>query len=525
MASAVGSDLAHPLTSNFAALASASGERELLLDLIERGAASIVQLNAEHGLEIAEALAALGLENEAYELTTRIAAAEDPAVARWRARCAMRLGRYEAAIAAADVAIAALLHIGLSVEEFVRLSARGAAAEGLLRFERGAVARIGHLHEPIAIRWEALRRSGRMREASLMRTLCIRHFADRASVWATAGNHALDDADFDSAERYFDQCLQLDHAWTAALAGKAIVLETRKLWSQALEYRERVVQVESSLGREDAPSLQRVIRYAAALGRVGRWDEAGVLLRQCVRLGAFAALPAERSVLLRVFSRELYSPALIAAMLPQPIAAGTLDEPLRFALHEARVFAHAYAAIHGRQAELEAHEWRLSLGICAWLAGDDAHAFALLDEAELDREGDLTTQYFLLSTAAAIGASELPSIKRFAEQAARAVVAQMAASADQDAFYALLILKQLGCDEPLASSASAPAGSFVALYNAASGGANAPCPELPLPDVHMSMAEQLQRLAAFRAAQRAAQRPVLDAALASAQAAASLVSD
>lgn len=157
-----------------------------------------------------------------------------------RAGWELRLGRPERAVAEAEIALVELLHEGLSVEEFVRLSLLGAQAEGLFRFKRAAVARSRPLHDPLTLRWEALRRAGRRAEARQMRALCIRHFSERASVWVSAGDRALDENDLDSADGYYERCLSLDAHWAPALTGKAIVLERRKDWDAALHYRRRV---------------------------------------------------------------------------------------------------------------------------------------------------------------------------------------------------------------------------------------------------------------------------------------------
>ncbi|MET0387876.1 MAG: hypothetical protein ABW321_18025, partial [Polyangiales bacterium] len=237
-------------------------------------------LTPDWTLTLAEGLAQHGWWLEAWQLTQQPTAASDPRVAAQRARWAMRLGRYEDAIAAADVAIAGLLHPGLTVADLVRLSARGASLESIVRYEHAAVVRYRHLHEPLAIRWEALRRLDRKTDAAALRHLCLTQFPKRASVWATAGNHALDDGELERAAGYFARCLALDPDWTPALAGLAIVHERQKVWAAALPLRKRVVDVERALEQRDAKGLQRVMRYAAALGRVGRWAEAGVLFRR-----------------------------------------------------------------------------------------------------------------------------------------------------------------------------------------------------------------------------------------------------
>ena len=328
-------------------------------------------------------------------------------------------GRYAEVLAIADTAIQSLLHDGLGVDDFVRLSLRGASLESLVRAERRAVMRFRHLHEPIALRWEVLRRWGRMEEASQMRLLCIRHFPERASVWATAGNQALDEQRYEDAQACFERCLRCNASWTAGLAGLAIVYEARKDWARALEYRRRVVESERALERDDTPSLQRVIRYAAALARTERWEQAGVLFRHALERGAFERLPAERPVLLRVFSRELYAPALIAAL---PIAEPQLTAEIALARREAELFDAAARAISDDRA-LDPTARLTQLGICAWLAGDEARAYALLDEAELTAPDDLTIQCLLPWAAATIGAEDRDSLQHYALDRARTCIA------------------------------------------------------------------------------------------------------
>lgn len=325
-------------------------------------------------------------------------------------------GRPELAITEAERAIAQILQHGLSLPEFIRLALRRAPPELLFRYDRAAVARVRRLHLPLALRWEALRRAGHTADAREMRAVCTRLFPERASVWAEAGNQALDEHDLDRAGVYFARCLQLERDWTAGLAGMAIVHESRKEWNAALPYRQRVVEVQRALERDDGPSLQRVIRYAAALARVERWADAGVLLRRCVGLGAFERVPAERAVLLRVFSTQLFAPALIAAMGAAPNTKDALTPELALALREAGVFATAYVWVRACEA-LEAGQRLTLLGQCAWLAGDYEHAYALLDEAEVDRAGDLTIQVLLAWSAREIGARESATIERFAWQA------------------------------------------------------------------------------------------------------------
>jgi tetratricopeptide (TPR) repeat protein len=331
-------------------------------------------------------------------------------------------GRPELARAEAERAIGHLLQHGLSVEEFVRLALRRAPAEILFRYERSAVATVRRLHLPLALRWEALRRSGRAAEAREMRAVCIRLFPERASVWAEAGNQALDERDLDRAQQYFERCLKLERDWTAGLAGLAIVHECRKEWVAALQYRERVVAVERARERDDLPSLQRLMRYAAALARVDRWHEAGVWFRRCLALGAYERLPEERPVLLRVFSRELYAPALVAAMNSAgPDTRSTTTSELAFALREASTFAAAYAWVHACDG-FDAPERLTLLGMCAWLAADYDHAYELFDEAEVGDERNATIQLLLAWSAREVGASDCETIERFALQSAEAVL-------------------------------------------------------------------------------------------------------
>lgn len=346
-----------------------------------------------------------------------------------RAREALRAGKPELALAEADAAIELVLQHGLRVPEFLSLARRSAPSEILFRYERRAVARSQSLHLPLALRWEALRRAGRSAEAREMRSVLLRLFPERASVWAEAGNHALDEQDLPRAEQYFERCLSLAPDWTAALAGKAILAETCKQWDAALEYRRRVVEVERALSRDDAPSLQRTLRYAAALGRVGRWDEAAPLFRRCALRGAFAQLPAERPVLARVFSRELYAPAMFALLATEP-----QTPEAQLALHEASVFG----ALYGHVLEysgLERAERLVLLGMCAWLAGDYERAYALLDEAEDERDVDLCLACLLAWSARAAGASDCESVERFALESAAAGGA---------AYFAQITLSRLG---------------------------------------------------------------------------------
>lgn len=393
-----------------------SGQLDRALSLLR----SAIGTDLEHARTLGCALEDLGRAGEALELTTEAACVRDPELACLRARWALRTQQADIALAEADIALELILQRGISVPEFVRLAIRNAPSEILLRFQRRDVARAPSLQQPLTLRWEALRRAGRRAEAREMRAACLKLFPERASVWAEAGNQALDESDFERAEAYFDRCLSLDANWSAAIAGKAIVFETRKDWPSALACREKVVHLEDALARDDPASLHRLARYAAALGRVGRWDEAEALFRRCALRGVTERVPAERPVFERVFSNELYAPAVFATLhRPQ---GGTAPTPhALLALHEARLFSGAYAALRD-DTRLEPAEKLRLLGMTAWLAGDYERAYLLLDEAEVEREGDASIQCLLAWSARAIGAPEREAIERFALAAAREVL-------------------------------------------------------------------------------------------------------
>jgi hypothetical protein len=305
-----------------------AGQRRSELQAVLRSS-RLGTLPPARATELTRLLSDLGMLELAFAVSAQPALRGDPELAAQRARLAMQRRDYPEAIAASELAIGALLQQGLSVAEFLRLCTAGAPAEGMLRFERHVLAERAHLRERLALRWEALHRAGRTRDAHEMQLMCQRYFPERASVWATAGNHALDADDLVAAEGYFEHCLKLDASWTAAVAGLAIVWERRKNWPRALPYRQRVVELEHALQRDDAASLQRKLRYAAALARLGRWRDAEPLFRSAVRARALAQLPAERPVLLKVFSQELYAPALVDALLQaQPtMSLGTPSSP------------------------------------------------------------------------------------------------------------------------------------------------------------------------------------------------------
>jgi tetratricopeptide (TPR) repeat protein len=358
-----------------------------------------------------------------------------------RARRAMEAGRIEDALHAADDAIEAALQGGLTLAEFMRLSREGADADALLRFGRAATGRLRELAAPFAIRWEALHRLGRRREAAAMRELCTRHWPERASVWATAGNHALDHDDVERAEAYFTRCLLLDPRSLTGLAGRAIVCERRKDWLGALAHREAVATVSGALEGDDPASLHRMLRLAAVNGRLGRWARAGRLARRAVRAGAFRTLPEERSMLLRVFSRGWRAPAMLAWMLGDAGGyTGALDDDVLRGLTDALCLAAARREVNPAD--------RGTLGAIAWLAGDVEAAFAHCDAADEEVPDDPRVSFFLLAAAEELEVAELESIRGFAGLAATKVLHAPDAQRPRDVFYAHLVRCRIGSRAP-----------------------------------------------------------------------------
>lgn len=484
----VGTDAAHPALPELLAAARRGDCRSGLQAFAQRAAATLERLPPAQLLDVCETLAELALPEEALGLTQRAACARDPSVAARCAAWAMQLGRYELALQASDHALRGLLQPGLEPQEFLTLVARGAPPDGLLRHTTDAVAQRAELREPIALRWEAARKLGRTRDANLMRLLCLRYFPERASVWASAGNQALDEDDLEAAAGYFRCCLRLSPDWTAGLAGMAIVLERQKSWNAALQFRKRVVEVEQALVHTEPASLQRVLRYAAALGRLARWDEAEPLFRHCVTHGAYQSLPAERPVLMRVFSRELYAPALIATFCAGNEPAGVALPELQIALHEARLLQTVLRAVAGMRA-LDAHASSLLRGMCMFLSGELTHACALLEEAAAARPDDCAAQYLLQQTLRALG--DAAHAHRAQEAQAHAHKALERNADEEQTLYALLILNQ----EPAAPPADGPLG-LRALY------ASEPPHAQPLALGTGSLTHGLRRLSAFRSLQR-----------------------
>lgn|GEM_PF-3783730 len=526
----------------------AGQRRSELQGLLRSTASRMSTLPVVHALPLIALVKELELIPLAFALSALAQLASDPEVAAERARLAMHMRDYTSAIAASEVAIAALLQPGVSIDEFLRLCVAGAPAEGMLRFDRHVLADRTHLSERLALRWEALHRSGQSRDASLMQLMCQRYFPERASVWATAGNHALDGDDLSGAEQYFQRCLQLDPNWHAALAGLAIVHERRKDWAAALPYRRRVLETTRALEQDDAASLQRRLRYAAALARLGQWAQAEPLFRSAARAPAVAQLPAEHPVLLRVFSQELYAPALVRALLrsgnesshtpsalsaPRSATGGTtpaaappepasppeaqslvaheprparmeLEPAVRLAQHEALLVERLDSQLSA--AGMAASDARWARGLCAYLAGQLERAYELLDQIEVDRPDDLAVHYLLWRCASAVGHEQAPSIRAFAEEAARTLWAERehAQPSAAQLGYAVAIVPELAAQVRSAGH-SVPADALE-----------------ELDPIDAPVLTQLERLAAFRATHQAAGHSPLVAAAASTHALAAL---
>lgn len=425
-------------------------EQEIARCIQTRRADELRALVTSSPLEIwlvGQALALLGFEREALRRTESIP--HDTLVALTRGEWAMRVGELECALDCANRAIEIQLAGRMTIDELIHFARQGATADSLLRFGSDATARLRELSEPYALRWAALHRLGRTTDALAMQELCARFWPGRASVWATAGNHALDRDSLPKAEEYFQRCLRLAPKSIAGLAGIAIVRERQKDWAAALPYRRAVVEHSGALERDDAASLQRTIRFAAALGRVERWHEAGPLARRCVRAGAYTSLPRERLVLLRIFSRALRAPAMLITMLaPSNVSAfEALDEEELAGSPRGDVLSGLADAVVLARVQPPAEELE-ARGIWQWLAGDSEAAFALLDQADDDTD-DARLHYLLLRTAIESQSSDRASIRDYAIKAARRA---LHSESDEQRFYASLILEEPPPDLPDAES-------------------------------------------------------------------------
>jgi tetratricopeptide (TPR) repeat protein len=297
------------------------------------------------------------------------------------------------------------------------------------------------LREPLAVRWEALRLSKRAAEAAQLRELCLRFWPERISVWEQAGNHALDEAQAVDAQRYFERALELDPTSRIAMAGKAVAREMQKDWEGALVLRREVADQEGAWTKDDAVSLHRVLRVAANLGRLGRWAEAGPHFVRSVARGAFAKIPPERPTLLRVFSAELYAPALIVGMLAKHPPTEQPAPVIQFALQDALALEAIAKAI--QSSESDDYTKMLSLGMCAWQAGNAKLAYDCFDKADELREEQMVASYLLMAAAIEWGADELPSIRKFTLELASATLDSTDAGA-AERFYATLARVRCG---------------------------------------------------------------------------------
>lgn len=357
---------------------------------------------------------------------------------------AMKSRDFAAAVALADAALAKMLKPGVTVERFVEGALRGDDPESLLIFHPSDVARLPQLREPLALRWEALRLGKRMAEAAQLRELCIRYWPERISVWETAGNQALDETQPEEAERYFDRALALDATSRIALAGKAVARELQKDWPGALVLRREVADQEQAWVKDDPVSLHRVLRVAANLGRMGRWIEASPHFRRSVARGAYAKVPPERPSLLRVFSAELYAPALIVGMLAKQPPTEPPPPVIQFALHDALALEAIAKAIQADASD--DYTKSLLLGMCAWQAGNAKLAYDCFDRADELREDQMVASYLLLAAAIEWGADELPSIRKFTLELASATLEKPDAAA-VERFYAIAARVRCGEQE------------------------------------------------------------------------------
>ena len=390
---------------------------------------------------------------------------KDPLAAAMTAQQQFRRGAYREAIAASDVVIASMLRRPMAIGRFIQACARASQPSRMLRYSSADVMQLGHLRKALVIRWDALHRLGDDREAAAMGLACERLFPRQRSIPVLAGNHALDRNETDAAKRHFDRAIALDPTEVGAIAGLAIVSEIQKDWPAALTLRHQAAELSDAFNREDAASLHRILRYAAALGRLDRWQEAGVWFRRCVRRGAFEKLPQERAVLLKVFSGPVYSPAMVLAMFSGHAARPAVPLPPRQADAVVRCLRHA-AQITALTAvpfamdkpddpaEAQAGEALLS-GMRAWALGDPEAAYHQFNQADFpgaatasDRE--MCAHYLLLRSAETISAADFHSIAEFAFERARAALSSDSAG-EEARLYAHLTMLRL---EPSAADSS-----------------------------------------------------------------------
>lgn len=403
----------------------------------------------------ARALGRLKQHRAALQVLSAAFQDDDGDAAGDRARLHLALGELDAAVQAADRVLSGMLRTRMPIARFVR-EAQTRKPEEVLRFTRAQIARLPELRDAVAVRWEALRRAGRKDEAAAMRALCVRYWPERISVWETAGNHALDDAQPDQALAFFTRALALDPTSTAAHAGKAIAHEMRKEWSSALEHRREVAELEHAFEGSDAASLHRTLRYAANLGRLGRWSEAAPYFHRCAARGAFDKAPHERAALLRAFTSELYAPAWIAAFAAR--VGGPPETPaVRLALRDAEQLRLLGERIDGLA--LAPRERAIAQGMCALQAGDLQAAYRAFDHADGAEGDDMIASCLLASSAHEVGAGDAAGASDFARQLARRELEARASEARR--FYAALALARGGERDALGGITGEPFGSLI----------------------------------------------------------------
>jgi hypothetical protein len=268
--------------------------------------------------------------------------------------------------------------------------------------------------------------------------------------------------------------------------------------------------------------LQRRVRYAAALARLDRWSDAEPLFRAAERGGAFLQLPAERAVLLRVFSQELYAPALVAEMLRSAPPSAAPDMALTLAQHEAWLLARLSRTLRTLRTERTersgvhrepASTSRWALALCAYLAGELERAYELFDEVEGERPGDLAVHFLLWRCARAIGHTQAESIGVFAKQAARAAWAKLQAAALREDLAASSAEQRAGFGQQLQYAVAIVPELDPELAGLASQlGAHLPDATSELQAALGSVESQLERVVAFRTSHDAGRSPLAAAA-------------
>lgn len=439
-------------------------------------------------LRLAQDLADLGLQRAAIHLLSLAYAPTDPFAAYYIAQWAMDLRDYPRVLEAADIAIVDLMRRKAPVDRFMLRCLRSRAPLALLRFHPSEILSQPRFRKPLVLRWEALHRREEHGRARLMADFCQRLFPNHISVWTMAGNHALDRESRGEAKACFARALSIDPDDVPALVGLAILSEKEKNWQKALRLRKQVADVAHAFAADDPASLHRVIRYAAALGRLERWQEAGRLLRDCIRLDAFERVPNERSVLLRVFCGPLYSPAMVQHMLnPEPHRSPVPPRPLALppellalaamALRDAHALRQLAGEVQPLEDQADAH---LVAGMLAWELRDPELAHQHFDQADGLRPDDMSINYLLMASATEVGAPDLDSIARFALALAQRVVETLTPAPDA-LFYAQLTLERLAPQRARAPRLDGPAASLWQLARTFAMAKDGTCP-IPAPE-------------------------------------------